>query len=170
MFKTEPLPYDVAAQIKYPEALFQIQANIYKKYHTTDPATFYAQSDVWEIAREKYGSKSEIQAMNPYYNFVDINGKSEFMLMVPYTLNNKDTNLVGWMGVMSDGENYGKMVSYKFPKGKHVYGTLQIENKIDNDPTISKELTLWGQGGSNVMRGNLLVICLLYTSDAADEL
>lgn len=158
MFKTEPLPYDVAAQIKYPEALFQIQANIYKKYHTTDPATFYAQSDVWEIAREKYGSKSEIQAMNPYYNFVDINGKSEFMLMVPYTLNNKDTNLVGWMGVMSDGENYGKMVSYKFPKGKHVYGTLQIENKIDNDPTISKELTLWGQGGSNVMRGNLLVI------------
>lgn len=65
---------------------------------------------------------------------------------------------MGWIGVMSDGENYGKMVSYKFPKGKHVYGTLQIENKIDNDPNISRELTLWGQGGSNVMRGNLLVI------------
>jgi len=158
IFKTEPLPYDVALQIKYPEKLFQVQANIYKKYHTTDPATFYAQSDVWEIAREKYGSKSEIQAIAPYYNFVDINGNAEFMLMVPYTLNNKDTNLVGWIGVMSDGENYGKMVSYKFPKGKHVYGTLQIENKIDNDPNISRELTLWGQGGSNVMRGNLLVI------------
>lgn len=158
IFKSEPLPYDVSLQIKYPEKLFQIQANIYKKYHTTDPATFYAQSDVWEIAREKYGIKSEIQAISPYYNFVDIGGESEFMLMVPYTLNNKDTNLVGWIGVMSDGENYGKMVSYKFPKGKHVYGTLQIENKIDNDPTISKELTLWGQGGSTVMRGNLLVI------------
>lgn len=159
VFSSEPLPEDLKQQIKYPEWLFEIQAKIFTKYHVTDPSTFYAGSDVWAIAREKYGESAEIKDVAPYYNIMSLNGNSpEFVLMLPYTLKNKDNNLVGWLAAQTDGENYGKFVSYSFPQGKHVYGTLQVENKIDNDPDISKEITLWSQGGSSVMRGNMLVI------------
>lgn len=159
VFSKEPMSETLRQQIKYPEWLFDIQAKIFTKYHLTDPATFYAGSDVWAIAREKYGENADIRNVAPYYNIMSLDGENpEFIIMLPYTLKNKDNNLVGWLAARTDGENYGKFVSYKFPQGKHVYGTLQIENKIDNDPDISKEITLWSQGGSSVMRGNLLVI------------
>ena len=159
IFTSNPMSETLRQQMKYPEWLFNVQANIFKKYHITDPATFYAGSDVWAIAREKYGENSDIKNVAPYYNIMSLEGNSpEFIIMLPYTLKNKDNNLVGWLAAQTDGENYGKFISYSFPQGKHVYGTLQIENKIDNDPDISKEITLWSQGGSTVMRGNLLVI------------
>lgn len=159
IFSNEPMPATLKQQIKYPEWLFGIQADIFTKYHITDPAVFYADSDVWAIAREKYGETSSVKNVEPYYNIMTLeDSKPEFVLMLPYTLKNKDNNLVGWLAVQTDNGNYGKFISYSFPAGKHVYGTLQVENKIDNDPEISKEMTLWSQGGSSVMRGNLLVI------------
>ncbi len=148
-------------QIKYPEWLFGVQANIFTKYHTTNPATFYSGSDIWEVAREKYGEGPDITNVSPYYNVTKLgDDETEFIIMIPYTLKNKDNNLVGWLAARNDGENYGKFVSYSFPIGKHAYGTLQIENKIDNDPDISREITLWSQGGSSVMRGNMMVVPL----------
>lgn len=159
IFSSEPMSEELASQIKYPEWLFGVQAKIFTKYHVTNPATFYAGSDVWAIAREKYGEAGEIQDVAPYYNITSLgDSKPEFVIMLPYTLKNKDNNLVGWLGARTDNGNYGKFVSYSFPVGKHIYGTLQIENKIDNDPDISREITLWSQGGSSVMRGNMLVI------------
>ena len=158
IFKFESLPGGLSEQIRYPDWLFQVQADIYKKYHTSDSLTFYSKSDVWDIAREKIGVNSEIKPMQPYNNMVTIDSEPEVLLMLPYTLENRDNNLVGWLGVRTDASNYGKFVSYKFPTGKHVYGTLQIENKIDNDPAISKEMTLWNEGGSTVMRGNLIMV------------
>ncbi|MBQ3054008.1 MAG: UPF0182 family protein [Clostridia bacterium] len=160
IFKEGDIPEDIKSQIKYPEWLFNVQSKIFTKYHVTNPATFYAGSDVWSIAREKYGEASEIKEVEPYYNItqIDKNGKPELIIMIPYTLKNKDNNLVGWLAARTDNGNYGKFISYGFEIGKHAYGTLQVENKIDNDPDISKEITLWSQGGSSVMRGNMLVI------------
>ncbi|MDP4118839.1 MAG: UPF0182 family protein [Bacillota bacterium] len=159
VFSDKPFPADLETQVKYPEWLFKIQAQIFTKYHVTNPAIFYAGSDIWAVAREKYGENSNIQNVEPYYNIVSLrNGKPEFVIMIPYTLKNKDNNLVGWLGARTDNGNYGKFISYSFPTGKHIYGTLQVENKIDNEPDISKEITLWSQGGSAVMRGNMLVI------------
>ena len=159
IFAEDEMSDALKQQIKYPEWLFGVQANIFTKYHTTNPATFYSGSDIWEIAREKYGEGPEIKSVAPYYNVTSLEeGKSEFIIMIPYTLKNKDNNLVGWLAARNDGENYGKFVSYSFPIGKHAYGTLQIENKIDNDPDISREITLWSQGGSSVIRGNMMVV------------
>ncbi len=161
VFEERPFPEDLQSQIKYPEWLFKVQANIFTKYHVTNPSTFYSGSDVWAIAREKYGESAEIKDVEPYYNITVLDdGTPEFIIMLPYTLRNKDNNLVGWLGARTDNGNYGKFVAYSFPVGKHAYGTMQIENKIDNDPEISKEMTLWSQGGSSVMRGNMLVIPL----------
>ncbi len=158
LFNTGALPYDIAAQNKYPEYLFKIQAEILKKYHVTNPSKFYAKSDIWEIAREKTGIKSEIKNMEPNFSRVNAFGREQLMLMLPYTLAGDDNNLVAMIAVSSEGEDYGSMVSYEFPRGVRVSGTLQIENKIDNDPNISKEINALKQGGSRIQRGNMLAI------------
>ena len=159
VFAQGDLPADLTRQLKYPEQLFVIQADMYKKYHTTNPAEFYAKTNVYEFAKEKVGTGSEIKPLDPYYSIQTISDRnSEFMMTLPYTLASKDTNLVAWLAVGCEKSNYGRLISYQFPQGQHVYSTLQIENKIDNDPNIAKEITLWNQGGSNVLRGNMLFI------------
>lgn len=158
VFNEGPIPQDISEHIVYPEYLFAVQAQIYAKYHVTNPNTLYNKSDLWAFSKEKYGAQE--QEIVPYYNLMNVpelSGNEDFIIMVPYTLANKD-NMVAWLAAGCDGENYGRLISYHFPKGKNVYGTMQIENRIDSDPAISKEMTLWGQGGSNVIRGNTLVV------------
>jgi len=97
--------------------------------------------------------------MEPYYIIMELpdsNGP-EFILMLPFTPANKN-NMVAWMAARSDGEKYGQLLVYNFPKDKLVYGPTQIESRIDQDTDISQLLTLWSQRGSRVIRGNLLVI------------
>ena len=158
VFNEAPLPLDLAEHIVYPEYLFNIQAQAYARYHVPSPNTLYNKSDLWTFSREKYGD-SEREIL-PYYNLMDVSelpGEKNFIIMIPYTLTNKD-NMVAWLAGSCDAQSYGKLVAYHFPKGKNVYGTMQIENRIDSDPNISREMTLWGQGGSNVIRGNMLVV------------
>ncbi len=158
LFNTDSLPTDIAKHIRYPQLMFKIQAEIFKRYHMTNPMAFYYNTDYWNISKEKY--RGQIKDVEPYYNLMKlpkVEGDEELVLMIPYTLTNKD-NMVAWLAVRSEGDQYGKMVLYKFPKGINVYGTMQIENRIDQEPDISREMTLWDQGGSAVIRGNLLVI------------
>lgn len=154
-FSKNELPADLRSHVVYPEELFKIQAEMFKKYHVNDAGIFYNNSDNWDIAREKY--QTEIKYLDPYYTFMSYGNEGEkLVLMIPYTMSEKD-NLVAWLGVDNEYGS-GKMILYTFPKGENVYGTMQIENRIDNDPGISKELTLWDQGGSSVIRGNMLVV------------
>lgn len=159
VFKTEALPKEISEHIIYPEYLFKLQATVYGRYHVNNATSFYNNSDSWVFSKEKYGS--EIRDIEPYYNILKIdefpNTDHNFVIMIPYTLRNKE-NMTSWLAASCDYNNYGQMVVYKFPKGKNVYGTQQIESRIDNDPAISKEMTLWGQGGSTVIRGNTLVV------------
>ena len=154
----EGLPSFIANQMRYPEYIFNIQSDVYKTYHMAEPEAFYSKSDVWVTAKEKYMSGETVN-VSPYYNLMKIDemGGEELVLMQPYTPQGKE-NLVSWIAARCDKDNYGRLIVYKFPKGRTVYGTLHIENKIDNDPTISKEISLWDQGGSSVVKGNLLVI------------
>lgn len=152
-------PADLKEHVIYPEYLFKIQSQVYGKYHTDSENTFYNRSDEWVFATEKYINESK--SIAPYYNLLKIDEFPEsdcnFVVMIPYTLSGKE-NMTSWLAASCDYENYGQMVCYRFPKGRNIYGTQQIESRIDNDPTISKELTLWSQGGSNVIRGNTLVV------------
>lgn len=151
----DEMPEGVVEHLRYPEDLFQIQAEVYKTYHMLDPVVFYNKEDQWEFP----GEDSADGAMSPYYVMMRLPGESdeEFMLMQPFTPRNKD-NMIGWMAARSDGEHYGSRVVYTFPKQKLVLGPEQVSARINQDPIISQQLSLWNQRGSRVIFGNQLVI------------
>ncbi|MBU0536496.1 MAG: UPF0182 family protein, partial [Nanoarchaeota archaeon] len=152
------MPKNLKKHIRYPEGLFTIQAEMYKTYHMDDPVVFYNKEDAWGIPNEIYGSGQQVP-MEPYYIIIKLPGEEqpEFVLMSPFTPIKKD-NMIAWIAARSDGDDYGKLFVYRFPKDKLVYGPSQIEAKFDQDSVISQQLTLWSQRGSGVTRGNLLVI------------
>jgi uncharacterized membrane protein (UPF0182 family) len=126
-------------------------------FHMEDPEVFYNQEDLWVRATEIY-SGSEV-AMQAYYVVLSL-GESvepEFVLMLPFTPTGKN-NMVAWLAARCDPAHYGELLLYKFSKQEVIYGPMQIEARIDQDPDISEQLTLWSQQGSQVIRGNLLVI------------
>ncbi|GGA80971.1 UPF0182 family membrane protein [Ornithinibacillus halotolerans] len=153
----EEIPEDVQSHFRYPEMLFKVQASVFGTYHMSNLEVFYNREDVWEIPTEKY--YNEDVEMEPYYVTMKLpdSDEEEFILMQPYSPRNRQ-NMIAWMGVRNDGENYGEIFVYRFPKHKSVYGPQQIENRINQDSVISQQLNLWSQGGSEVIRGNLLAI------------
>ncbi|MDK2824450.1 MAG: uncharacterized protein PWP71_2368 [Clostridia bacterium] len=153
----EEMPQELRKHLRYPIDLFNIQTTVYKNYHMKNPEVFYNREDAWDVAKELY--QENIQMVRPYYINMKLpqSDKLEFLLMRPYTPIKKD-NMISWLAARNDEENYGQLILFKFPKQKLVYGPMQIESRIDQDSTISKELSLWGQKGSSVIRGNLLVI------------
>jgi hypothetical protein len=155
----EQMPESLRAHIRYPEDMFKIQASVYQTYHMQDARVFYNKEDLWAVPREVYAGTSQL--MEPYYIIMRLPGeeKEEFLLMLPFTPVNKN-NTIGWLAARSDGENYGKLLAYLFPKERLVYGPSQIENRIQQDTAITEQLALWGRGGSRVIRGNLLMIPL----------
>jgi uncharacterized membrane protein (UPF0182 family) len=151
------MPSFLKTHIRYPMDLFTIQAQMYATYHMTDPQVFYNREDLWEMPREIY--KAAQQTLPPYYVIMRIPDTSseEFILMLPLTPAGK-SNMVAWMCARCDGDTYGQLVIYILSKEKLIYGPMQIEARINQKPDISSEMTLWGQQGSSVIRGNLLVI------------
>jgi len=153
------MPESLRVHWRYPEGMFNIQALVYQSYHMRDARVFYNKEDLWSVPREVYfGSE---QPMEPYYIIMRLpdEEKEEFLLMLPFTPANKN-NTIGWLAARCDGENYGKLLVYFFPKERVVLGPSQIENRIGQDTVITEQLALWGRGGSRVIRGNLLLIPL----------
>ncbi|MBW6517789.1 MAG: UPF0182 family protein [ANME-2 cluster archaeon] len=151
----DQMPADIRSHMRYSPDLFMIQSKIYTDYHMKVPEVFYNREDRWQFAKEKYGSL-QIQ-VEPYNVLLELDGSTDFYMMLPFTPSNKD-NMISWMAVNQDPPNYGQKILYEFSKDKLIYGPAQIEALIDQDEDISKDLTLWSTGGSNVIRGNLLVI------------
>ncbi|HIQ02763.1 MAG TPA: UPF0182 family protein [Anaerolineales bacterium] len=142
---------------RYPEQLFQIQAEVYAAYHMEDPHVFYNKEDLWAAPTEMLDAQE--QEMSPYYVVMQLPGEEEveFLMMRPYVPNGR-RNMIAWLYADSDGEDYGQLGVFKFPKEKLIYGPMQIEARFDQDAYISQQLTLWNQRGSEVIRGNLMVI------------
>jgi len=155
------MPEDLRAHIRYPEEFFSIQAGKYALFHMTDPRVFYNKEDLWRVAQS--AARGTATPMTPYFTIMklaEVGEREEFILMVPFTPARKD-NMIAWMAARCDAPDYGKVLVFTFPKQKLVYGPQQIESRIDQDPGISQQLTLWGQGGSTVIRGTLLVVPVL---------
>jgi uncharacterized membrane protein (UPF0182 family) len=157
------MPADLRVHVRYPETLLRAQGEIYNLYHTQNPKIFFQREDVWSIAQQitvdKEGKK-QTTPIDPYYVLMQLPGepqKNEFVLILPFTPSNRN-NLIGWMAGRSDGENYGKLLVYNFPKSRLIDGPLQIEARIDQNAQLSGQFTLWNQQGSRVIRGHLLVI------------
>ncbi|MEK9727341.1 MAG: UPF0182 family protein [Candidatus Margulisiibacteriota bacterium] len=154
----DQMPIDLKKHLRFPKDLFKVITKVYNTYHMNDPQVFYNKEDVWTFPTETYDSETGI-TMEPYYMYVyDQNSqRHEYVMMVPLTPSNKN-NLVSILTASCEPDNFGKITVYKYPKQETVYGPLQIESRIDQNTEISKDLTLWGQVGSRVIRGNLMVI------------
>ncbi len=155
----DEMPTNLRSHIRYPEELFKVQEFIFRTYHATDTRVFFTKEDLWDRPSEIFYDNP--QPMEAYYVSMPLPGESEaeFLLLVPFTPLNKP-NMIAWMVARNDGENYGQLVAYTFPKDQQVDGPQQVEARINNDPRISQQFTLWGQQGSQIIRGNLLVIPL----------
>ena len=153
----DSMPASLRSHIRYPEDLFILQASVYGTYHMKDPEVFYNKEDLWSLPKESH--KGQTTVMQPYYTIMRLPGESreEFILMLPMVPNNRD-NMIAWLAARCDSPNYGKVIEFAFSKEKLIYGPAQIEARIDQDTTISQQLSLWNQMGSRVIRGNLLVI------------
>lgn len=182
----DTMPEALKKHIRYPTTMFLIQARMYQDYHMTDPVTFYASEDQWEIGKELYDNTerqrsqqarpvptspfaqrqaslpetvTNVQEVAPYYVIIKLPGeeRAEFMLMLPFTPKNKP-NLTAWFAARCDLPQYGQLLVYRFPKGKLAPGPMQVENFISQEPEISQQISLWDSQGSRVLRGNLLII------------
>jgi uncharacterized membrane protein (UPF0182 family) len=153
----EEMPAGLEAHLRYPEDLFLIQAEVLRAYHMQDPRVFYNREDMWNIPNEVY--QGQPTKMVPYYVLLQLPDDTQpaFQLVLPFTPTRRD-NMVALLAAKSDPGDYGRRVIYEFPKDRLIYGPMQIEARIDQDPTISEQITLWSQKGSSVIRGNLLVI------------
>lgn len=152
------MPSGLRQHVRYPEDIFAIQSAVFATYHMTNPGVFYNKEDQWQVPVLDAGEHTA-QAIQPYYTIMKLPGEKypEFIQMLPFTPRLKD-NLSAWMVARSDGDHYGRLRVYQFPKQTIVYGPSQIEARINQDQVISPQITLWGQQGSTVKFGTLLVI------------
>ena len=155
----DEMPESLRAHLRYPEDLFLAQINNYRTYHITDPVARYNQEDIWNIPTELFGESATPIPLDPYYVIMKLPGETEeeFVLIMPLTPAMRQ-NTIAWVAARSDGEHYGKLVTFRFPTDSLVFGPQQIEARIDQDPAISAQISLWNQSGSRVIRGNLLMI------------
>ena len=153
------MPPDLRRHARYPEVLFRAQAEAYRIFHMRDPQVFYNKEDIWEVAHTLSGQSGQPESMQPTYVVATLPGEKEpeFLLILPFTPRGKD-NLIGWMAARCDGDRLGDLVYFQLSKQQLMYGPMQIESRIDQDQNISKDLTLWNQQGSHVLRGNIIAL------------
>ena len=158
----DQMPKSLSSHVRYPQDMFGFQAAKYLRYHMQVPRDFYNNEDIWSLPREKFGQGGELTPVDPYYVIMKIPGeeKEEFVLLLPYTRNEPNPIMAGWIAARSDGDSYGQLVAFNFPKERRVKGPEQIEADIDTDEVISEWFTLRCEEslGSSCLRGNLLVV------------
>jgi len=163
LFKDETqMPADLRAHVRYPETMFRTQADVFGVYHVTDESVFFRRDDVWSVANQytQNKDKQETAPLEPYFVLMQLPGEqtqNEFVEILPFTPAGR-SNMTGWLAGRSDGKAYGSLLVYNFPKSRQIDGPTQIEARINQDPALSRSITLLNSGGSRLLRGNLLVI------------
>jgi len=151
------MPSGFDSHLQYPNALFNIQASVYQKYHMTDVASFYQSEDLWAVAKDIYGQSEATMTSNFFIMKLPGEDSAEFVSTIPFTPSGK-SNLTGILTARSDGEHYGQIVLYRMPKDRIIYGPAQIEAQVNQDADISKEFSLWNNSGATYSRGDMFVI------------
>jgi uncharacterized membrane protein (UPF0182 family) len=153
------MPPDLRRHARYPEVLFRTQAEAYRIFHMRDPQVFYNKEDIWEFAHSLLAQSGQPAPMEPTYVVATLPGEKEpeFLLILPFTPRGKD-NLIGWMAARCDGDRLGNLIYFQLSKQQLMYGPMQIESRIDQDQNISKDLSLWNQQGSHVLRGSIIAL------------
>ena len=158
LFKSsDEVPAGIRKHFKYPSTLLNIQSNAYTKYHMNEVKVFYQKEDMWDVAHQIYGTKEKQMSSSFFIFNLPGEKKAEFINMIPFTPKSKQ-NMTAIMMARNDGDEYGKLVVYKLPKNKTVYGPMQVEAQIDQDSEIAKEFSLWNSSGTTYRRGDMFVI------------
>lgn len=158
LFKdVEKMPEAMREHMRYPHAMFKVQSEIYSRYHMNDVKVFYQKEDLWDVAKQIYGTEEISMEPNYFVAKLPGEGEAEFISTLPFTPKGKN-NMTALMVARNDGKNYGNLVVYQFPKSKTVYGPMQIEAQIDQNTEISQDFSLWNSAGSKYSRGNLFVV------------
>ena len=154
----DEMPAVLRDHVRYPEDLFQIQAQVFRRYHIDNARGFFLGEGFWDIPTERFGAQEQL--VEPYYVVMKLPGEEveEFVLILPFRPRGDRRNSIAWLAARSDGENFGKLLNFRFPIGTEILGPSQVESSIDADPLISAQFTLWGQSGSEIVRGNLLMM------------
>ncbi|MBA3497082.1 MAG: UPF0182 family protein [Gemmatimonadales bacterium] len=152
----DSMPADLRAHIRYPDDIYRVQTSLYTTYHMDAPEDFYHREDQWQIPVVAKADES-VPFMRHIVMRLPDEAKAEFIYMVPFTPRGKD-NLAAWMVARNDGDAYGKLRVYRLSRQSLVFGPQQIENRINQNTEISRQISLWDQRGSKVIRGDLLVI------------
>jgi uncharacterized protein len=152
------MPASLRAHLRVPEELFNTQTRMFAKYHVTDPLTFYQGDDLWTVPQNPTSESGQLP-LEAYYVYMRMpsEANAEFLLLQPMVPATRP-NMIAWVAARNDGDEYGKVRVYRFPRDTSIFGPTQIEARIDQDPQISSQITLWNQSGSQVVRGNLIVI------------
>lgn len=153
----DQMPETLKRHVRYPKTIFDVQADVYAVYHQTNPETFYKQEDVWVLPEVHW--RNHVETLDSYYltlNLIDPK-RFEYNLFVPMNPKGK-RNMRALMIAGCDGDNYGRIITYDFPKGKLVYGPAQFDAVVKQDPEITKQFTLWNQESSNAIRGRILIV------------
>ncbi|HEX7398497.1 MAG TPA: UPF0182 family protein [Candidatus Limnocylindrales bacterium] len=153
------MPADIQAHLRVPEELFNVQTQTFARYHVTDPASFYQGDDLWTVPQNQANSATGQLPLEAYYVYMRMPGqpKPEFLLLQPMVPKARP-NMIAWVAARNDAPNYGAVKVFRFPRDTSIFGPAQIEARIDQEPAISSQLTLWSQAGSTVVRGNLIVV------------
>lgn len=153
------MPPTIREHVRYPELMFDIQAEIYRTFHMRDPSVFYNKEDIWDVGKSLAGDTGAAERMRPTYIVATLPGETEpeFLLMLPFTPRNKD-NLNGWMAARCDGDALGELIFYQLSKQELAFGPNQIEARINQQQQIARDLTLWNQQGSRVLRGEMIAL------------
>jgi uncharacterized protein len=152
----EKMPADMRAHLRYPDQIYRVQAGLYTTYHMDDPVDFYHREDQWQIP-EATEAEGKVPFMRHIVMRLPEEKSAEYIYMVPFTPRGKD-NLAAWMAARNDGAEYGKLRVYRLSRQSLAFGPQQIVNRINQNTEVSQQLTLWDQRGSQVIRGDLLVI------------
>ncbi len=155
----DQMPVELQAHIRYPNGIFSAQADMYLRYHVTDAQVFFNQAEQWAVPHDTRFGQRGVE-VHPSYLILQMPGgdSEEFVLMLPFSPAGDKKNLVGWLTARNDGEHYGKINAFTVPSDPQVDGPAQVEARIENDQSISQQFTLWDGAGSQVVRGQLLVI------------
>ncbi len=153
----DQMPADLVRHLRYPEELFNVQTRVMGRYHVTNPLRFFQNDDLWTVPTGQ--SSQQSLPTEAYYVVMRMPGESaaEFLLLQPMIPVNRP-NMIAWVAARNDGEAYGTTRVYRFPADTTIFGPAQIEARIDQDPIISEQFTLWRNSGSDVIRGNLIVV------------
>lgn len=155
----DKIPKEITEHFRYPEGLFNIQCSVLGKYHMTDPQIFFNGEDLWDVAKNQKKVEGKTNQNEASYIITRLpeENKEEMVLFEYFNMRDKE-NMVALIGARMDGDNYGKLVMYKFPPQKTIYSPYLFKNKFNQDPNISKEISLWNTDGSRVEYGDTVIV------------